>query len=243
MANNEISGPCVTTFLSKWLNNLKDRKYSYRIIFIPETIGSIAYLSKNFEYMKKKIIAGFNITCVGDERAYSFLPSRNGQFISDKFARHTLYWTDKNYISYNWSERGSDERQYCAPGIDLPVSSIMRTKYHEYPEYHTSLDMLGNVVTVKGLLGGFEAIRKTIEAIEKNFYPKVKFLCEPHLSKRNLYPSIGGKNISKKIHTMMEFITWSDGNHSLLEIADKCNLPIWELYEVSQKLKEHNIIE
>lgn len=243
MANNEISGPCVTTFLSKWLNNLIDKKYSYRIIFIPETIGSIAYLSQNYKNMKKKTIAGFNISCVGDERSYSFLPSRNGQSISDKFARHILYWTDKNYISYNWSDRGSDERQYCAPGIDLPVSSIMRTKYHEYPEYHTSLDKLGKVVTSTGLYGGYEVIRKTIEAIEKNFYPKVKVLCEPHLSKRGLYPSIGSKNISKDIHIMMEFITWSDGSNSLIEIADKCNLPIWELYEVAQTLQKNNIIE
>ena len=90
--------------------------------------------------MQKKIFAGFNISCIGDNRCYSYIPSRNGDTISDCIANHVLKWTDKNYKKYTWLDRGSDERQYCAPGIDLPVASILRTKYGEYPEYHTSLD-------------------------------------------------------------------------------------------------------
>ncbi len=140
MANNEISGPAVTTFLGDWITKLKNKRYSYRIIFVPETIGSIAYLSKNLNEMKKNIFAGFNITCVGDNRMYSYLPSRNGYTISDRIAKHILKNIDPNFKLYKWTDRGSDERQYCSPNIDLPVISMMRSKYGTFKEYHTSLD-------------------------------------------------------------------------------------------------------
>jgi len=243
MANNELSGLAVTTFLAKWLNSIETLEYSYRIIFIPETIGSITYLSKNHLEMKKKIFAGFNVTCVGDNRAYSYLPSRNGKTISDIVANHILKWTDKNFVIYNWLDRGSDERQFCAPGIDLPVASIMRTKYGEYPEYHTSLDNLENVVTSEGLEGGYWAIRRAIEAIEKNKKFKVKVFCEPHLGKRGLYPTISVGKVDKDISLMMNFLSLCDGRSSLLEIAERLKVPIWDLYEVTNKLQKHNLIQ
>ena len=243
MANNELSGLAVTTFLAKWLNSIETLEYSYRIIFIPETIGSITYLSKNHLEMKKKIFAGFNVTCVGDNRAYSYLPSRNGKTISDIVANHILKWTDKNFVIYNWLDRGSDERQFCAPGIDLPVASIMRTKYGEYPEYHTSLDNLENVVTSEGLEGGYWAIRRAIEAIEKNKKFKVKVFCEPHLGKRGLYPTISVGKVDKDTSLMMNFLSLCDGRSSLLEIAERLKVPIWDLYEVTNKLQKHNLIQ
>ena len=161
MANNELSGPCVTTFIAKWLKSLKNLKYKYRIIFIPETIGSILYLSLNYKEMKKNIIAGFNITCIGDDRTYSFLPSRMNNTLSDNIAKHVLKHIYPNFKIYNWKDRGSDERQYCSPGIDLPVASLMRSKYGEYQEYHTSLDDLENVVSAKGLEGGYNLIKRS----------------------------------------------------------------------------------
>lgn len=185
MANNELSGPSVLTYLAKWLEENKNLKYSYRIIFIPETIGSITYLSINKKEMQKKIFAGFNISCIGDNRCYSYIPSRNGDTISDCIANHVLKWTDKNYKKYTWLDRGSDERQYCAPGIDLPVASILRTKYGEYPEYHTSLDRLGKVVTEEGLNGGYWALRRSIEAIENNSKYKTTIMCEPMFCQQN----------------------------------------------------------
>ena len=159
MANDNLSGPVVTLALAQWLLGLEKLKYTYRIIFIPETIGSIVFLSKNLDYLKKNVISGFNITCVGDDRCYSFLPSRNGNTISDTIAQHVLKYIDPKYKRYTWLDRGSDERQYCAPGVDLPIATIMRSKYGEYPEYHTSLDNL-DLVTESGLIGGYMAIRK-----------------------------------------------------------------------------------
>lgn len=243
MANNELSGPVVQTFLAKWLLGIKKPEYSYRIVFVPETIGSITYLSFNYHDMKRRVIAGFNISCVGDDRAYSYLPSRNGETLSDFVAKHVLKWIDSNYRSYTWLDRGSDERQYCAPGVDLPVASIMRTKYGEYPEYHTSLDDLENVVTPNGLEGGYTALKKAIEVIENNKTYKVKVLCEPHMGKRGMYPTISTKNSDNQVKLMMDLISFCDGQNSLLDIADKLNTPIWDLYEIIENLLQENILE
>ena len=242
MANNELSGPSVVTFLAKWLQEIGETDYSYRIIFIPETIGSITYLSRNYKDMEKKIFAGFNVSCIGDDRAYSYLPSRNGKTISDLIAKHVLKWIDENFIKYSWLDRGSDERQYCAPGIDLPIASILRTKYGIYPEYHTSLDNLENVVTPQGLNGGYWAIRKAIQAIERNKKYKVTVLCEPQMGNRGLYPTLSTKGGYDEVRLMMNFISFCDGKNSLLEIAESLNIPIWNLYDVVDKLESHNLI-
>ena len=242
MANNELSGPTVVTFLAKWLLKIGGPQYSYRIIFIPETIGSITYLSLNYKHMKDKTIAGFNVSCVGDDRAYSYVPSRNGKTISDLIAKHVLKWTDLNFVEYSWLDRGSDERQYCAPGVDLPIASILRTKYGKYPEYHTSLDDLKNVVTPEGLNGGYWVIKKAIEAIERNKKYKVSVMCEPQMGKRKLYPTLSTKKSGKEIKLMMDFISLCDGKNSLLEIAESLNVPIWNLYEMVKKLEDQDLI-
>ena len=193
--------------------------------------------------MKNKIFAGFNISCVGDDRAYSYLPSRNGKTISDLIAKHVLKWTDPNFIEYSWLDRGSDERQYCAPGIDLPIASILRTKYGAYPEYHTSLDNLENVVTPKGLDGGYWVIRKAIEAIENNKNYKVSVLCEPQMGKRKLYSTLGSNKRDEKVWLMMNFISLCDGENSLREIAERLNVQIWSLYKIVEILVAHDLIK
>lgn len=242
MANNELSGPTVTTFLAKWILQNTDRNYSYRIIFIPETIGSITYLSKNIEEMKNRIVAGFNITCVGDERAYSYLPSRNANTLADKASLHVLKHHVKSFKKYTYLDRGSDERQYCAPGVDLPVVSIMRSKYAEFPEYHTSLDDL-NFVTPAGLEGGFLILKKAIEAIECNLTPKILVLCEPQLGKRGLYPNLSTKNTGDIVRSMMDFLAYCDGSLSLLDIAEIINVPISELYKIFQTMNANGLVE
>ena len=242
MANNELSGPTVVTYLAKWLAENETPRYSYRVIFIPETIGSITYLSLNYELMKERVIAGFNVTCVGDDRAYSYVPSRDGDTLSDQIALHVLKWIDPSFVKYTWFDRGSDERQYCAPGIDLPIASIIRTKYGKYPEYHTSLDDLETVVTPKGLDGGYWAIRRAIEALERNKSYSVSVLGEPQMGKRGLYPTLSTKTSHEQVRLMMDFISLCDGKTSLLKIADRLNVPIWNLYEFCDKLEEHRLL-
>lgn len=243
MANNELSGPTVVTFLAKWLTELSQRDYTYRIVFIPETIGSITYLSLHYNEMKKNTISGYNVSCVGDDRAYSYLPSRNGNTLSDHIAKHILKHIDPNFKSYTWLDRGSDERQYCAPGIDLPIASIMRTKYGQYPEYHTSLDDLDNVVTPTGLDGGYWSIRKAIEAIERNRKYRVSVLGEPQMGKRGIYPTLSTKKSGEEVRLMMDLISLCDGKNTLLEIAETLNTAIWDLYELIDKLLEHKLLE
>jgi aminopeptidase-like protein len=243
MANNELSGPTVVTYLAKWLSEIKQLDYTYRIVFIPETIGSITYLSLNHDYMKKNVISGFNVSCVGDDRAYSYLPSRNGNTLSDSVAKHVLKYTDPKYKTYSWLDRGSDERQYCAPGIDLPIASIMRTKYGQYPEYHTSLDDLENVVTPKGLAGGYWVLRRALEAIEKNKKYQATVLCEPQMGKRGLYPSLSIKKSNEQVRLMMNLLSFCDGRSGLLDIAESLGVPVWDLYDLIDTLVSHKLLK
>ena len=241
MANNELSGPVVTLTLAKWLLSLKSRKYTYRIIIIPETIGSITYLSRNYKTMKKNIVAGFNVSCVGDDRAYSYLPSKEGNTLADMVATHVLKHSHPDFISYSFLDRQSDERQYCSSGIDLPLCSIMRTKYGCYPEYHTSLDDL-TLVTPTGLFGAYEVLRRSIECLESNESLVTTVLCEPQLGKRGLYPTISTKASSSIVKDMMNFIAYCDGSYTNLEIAEKINVPLWELEGIISNLKAANLL-
>ncbi|MCX2498683.1 DUF4910 domain-containing protein [Plesiomonas shigelloides] len=242
MANNELSGPVVVTQLAKYIQDNKNRNYTYRMVFIPETIGSITYLSKNGEYLKKNVIAGFNVSCVGDDRCYSYLPSRNGDTLSDRVAIAALNSIDRNFKRYTWLSRGSDERQYCAPGIDLPIATIMRSKYGEYPEYHTSLDDLINVVTPDGLNGGFNALKMALDIIETNAYPKIEVFCEPQLGKRDLYPTLSTKESGAKVRAMMNLITYSDGSKSLLEISELIGEDYFSLLGIVKKLVDAEVM-
>lgn len=230
MANNELSGPTVTTYLAKWIQS-QPREFTYRIIFIPETIGSICYLSKNIESMQENIIAGYNITCVGDDNAYSYLPSRDGGTLSDKIALHVLNDMQPDFVGYSYLDRGSDERQYCSPGIDLPIASIMRTKYAKYKEYHTSLDNLG-YISPKGLFGAYSALIECIVCIEGNKIYKVTTLCEPQMGRRRLYSTLGaGVEMEANVKIMMDILAYSDGRNDVLYISNKIGLSMSNVIE------------
>ena len=242
MVNNELSGPSVLTGIAESLLN-KDNYYSYRFVLIPETIGSIVYLSEKLDVLKKNVIGGYNISCVGDERSWGLVPSRYGNNLSDRIAEHTLKKHYPDFIKYSWLDRGSDERQYCSPGVDLPISSITRTKFGEYPEYHTSLDNF-DVVTEKGLNDSLLLYLKCVDIFEKNrFYPKVKVFCEPQLGKRGLYPNISTKESGNIVRNMMNFISYCDGSNSILEISEICGIDFEESFGYFTKMKENGLME
>ena len=242
MGNNELSGPVVMTFLLKWLASLSHRRYTYRAVFIPETIGSIVYLSRNWQEMKERVVAGFNLSCVGDDRAYSYLPSRNENTLADQVAQHVLQHTDANYQRYRFLDRGSDERQYCSPNIDLPMATVMRTKYGVYPEYHTSLDDL-TVISPEGLFGGYTALQHCLQVLENNLRIRVTVPCEPQLGRRGLYPTLSEKGSADLTRRMMNLLAYADGQRTLLEIAEKIESPMWELVPIVEQLLEHQLLE
>jgi len=240
LANNELSGPVVAIALAKWLAQAP-RRYTYRIIFIPETIGSIYYLSRHLDHLKRTVDAGFVVTCVGDDRAYSYLPSRAGGTLADRAALHALRHSGHDFTQYGFLDRGSDERQYCSPGVDLPVASLMRSKYATYPEYHTSNDDL-SLITPSGLAGGFKMLRREIESIEANRRYRATTLCEPSLSPRGLYPTTGTTDVAKVVQDMMTILAYADGQHDLLQIADMLNVPVSKLSATATRLEQHNLL-
>ncbi len=220
MANNELSGPVLSTALIQYIKDTyKIPKYTYRFVFVPETIGSIAYLSKNLKELKDNVICGFNLSCVGDERAYSHVESRLGNTLADSALQSALIGLN-NVVSYTFLDRGSDERQYCAPEVDLPLCGFCRTKYGEYPEYHTSMDHF-SVVTAEGLNGSFDVMKTIIDAFEFNLFPRINVKCEPQLGKRGLRSSVSQKGFHGDINTISDFIAYADGRHSIFDISNK----------------------
>lgn len=242
MANNELSGPAVTIYLAKWLWEKKHRRYNYRIIFIPETIGAITYLSQHLPEMKKNIRAGFNISCVGDDRTYSYVASRYGNTLADKVAKNVLSFHYPEYKQYSFLQRGSDERQYNAPGIDLPVCAVCRSKYVEYPEYHTSKDNMG-LISPTGLQGAYEVYRDMIEALEYNHKYQIQCLGEPQLGKRGLYPTVSQKGQHDLVATLTDFIAYADGTNDLIDISNMIGVPTKDVIPIVRQLLKTDLLE
>ena len=241
MANNELSGPVVTAALAQWIASM-DRRFSYRVVFIPETIGAIVYISRHLEELKRKTIAGYVLSCIGDDRAYSFLRSRAGNTLADRAAKLVMNRIAPDHVEYSYLDRGSDERQYCSPGVDLPVASVMRTRYQSYPEYHTSLDDL-TLVTPSGLQGGYEAVRKTLELIEGNHLLRAVFPCEPQLGKRGLYPTLSTRGAGNTVRSLTNILAYSDGTRDLIAIADLAGITPEEALDNSRRLVAAGLLE
>ena len=252
LANNEMSGNIVSMCL---INHFKKYKYlekTIKFIFIPETIGSIAYLSKNLPYLKSNVIGGYNLTCIGDDRQHSCMLSKYENSPSDRSLIEAYKKLKIKYKKYPFILRGSDERQFNSPGIDLPISSIMRSMYGTYPEYHTSLDNF-KVVTMKGITGGYSVVRNAIEILLKKIIPKYKVLCEPQLGKRNLYPKISLKNYKvasvKKWNNRMgdsiyylHFLQYSDGKNDLESISKLLSIKKNKALKIYNFLKKNKLV-
>ena len=241
MANNELSGPVVVTALVRWLLSQNERRFTYRIIFAPETIGSIIYIQENLAHLKKKVIAGFNITCAGDDRCYSYLESRYGNTYADQVAKYALQTYTQKHKQYSFLERGSDERQYCSPMVNLPMVTLMRSKFGTFKEYHTSLDDL-NLVTPKGLAGSLNLITTCTYLIENDITFLPKFPCEPNLGKRGMYPLVSTKDTRQTVKNMMNVLAYCDGQNSLLDIAEIIDVEFSECKQICDELFSHNLL-
>lgn len=245
MANNELSGPVVLNSLLKYVSKLKNRKYTYRFVFLPETIGSICYLSKYYKYLKKNTLIGYNLSCLGDDRAYSIIKGPNQSCLSFD-AIYSLLKHKKNLKIFSYLERGSDERQYCSPGIDLPVTGFCRSKYNMYKEYHTSLDNL-KIISEKNLNDSLNVLKKIVDICELSLYPKAQILCEPFLSKRNLHTEnikYDFKNrLSKGMDLRKNLLSFSNGKRSIFEISKIINANINDVCEELSLLIKHKLIK
>lgn len=242
MANNELSGPVLSAALMQFVKNeIKAPRFSYRFALVPETIGSLTYLQENLAHLKRHVVCGFVLSCVGDERAYSHVESRMGNSLADK-ALQAAFVGLPNVKRYSFLDRGSDERQYCAPGVDLPVAGFCRSKYGEYPEYHTSADNF-DVVTEEGLAGSYAVMTAIIRAFEIGLYPKVRVLGEPQLGKRDLYPTTSQKGSHSDIRTRMNVLAYSDGQHSIFDIVLKIQAPLIDVISEIEILQGHGLLE
>jgi aminopeptidase-like protein len=241
LANNELSGPVVSMALAKHIQSLNYRKYSYRFLFTVETIGSIYYISKNIDKLQQNLKCGWVLTCIGDDRSFSYVPTRSGNSLTDVISKRVLIDMKNAYVEHSWLDRGSDERQFNAPGVDLPVASLMRSKYGTYPEYHTHLDDL-DVISPQGLLGGLEMMINTVEILESNEYWKINTICEPQMGKRGLYPTTSIKSSGATARDQMNIISYLDGNLDLLDVAEKCNTSYKEVQEVLKQLISADLV-
>ena len=244
MANNELSGPAVATYLAKWLLKRSNR-YTYRFSFTPETVGSIAYISANIDQLRN-VHAAFNLTCVGDNQSCSFMPSRKGNTITDKVARHVMANQIEPYKEYSFmKDRGSDERQYCSAGVDLPMVSIMKSKYGEFPEYHTSLDNM-DFICADGLEHSFKVHVECIEILENNFSYKSKILGEPFLSKRGKnYIIVGGKenDNSRSAQLILNIMAQCDGTMDVIDLSEILEMYAIDLIPILQSLLSEGLLE
>lgn len=225
MANNELSGPIVLNALLDYIKNkYKKTRYSYRFLIGPETIGSIAYMSRYLNQMQKYMVLGINLSCVGDERGYSFVGTPYADTLSDKAMRATL--GQENFKEYSFLERGSDERQYCSPGIELPVCTFSRSKFGEYSEYHTDQDNL-DLITEDGLQGSFQKLRNIVDAMETSLYPILKTKGEPQLGKRGLYPTLSHNTTQKHpAKARMDILAYCNGKNTIFDICQLTNITL-----------------
>ena len=245
MANNECSGPALSAELVRYVASLEHRKYTYRFIYVPETIGAITYLATGdlLQHLKQHMIAGFNLSCVGDDRTYSMVASKYGDTLADKVLSNVLkYHTEGKFDYYSFLKRGSDERQYNSPGVDLPVVCFCRSKFGEYPEYHTSADDL-TLVSPEGFEGSYQVMTKVINALEYNEYYMVTVPCEPQLGKRGLFPTVSKRGSYDEVMTLMYFLTYADGRNDLLDISRIIDVPVEEIIKQLQKLLDNGLVK
>jgi aminopeptidase-like protein len=245
MANNELSGPLVMAMLYQQLAALENRKFTYRFVLAPETIGVIAFLSHYGPRLMEHCEAGWVLTCCGDSGPVHFKKSRRGNSLTDRISKHVLNSLPITWNELEFSVGGSDERQYCSPGYNLPIGSFMRTPYQKYPEYHTSLDNV-DFISFAAMEESVELMFQIILGMEMNetYRNKIRF-GEPQLGKRGLYPNAVMPNTDKReiVHNMMHFLNWAEGELDLLDIAEKRGTSIFHLAPLAIMCEQKGVVE
>jgi aminopeptidase-like protein len=242
LANDNLSGVAVAAFLAKHLTKLS-LKYSYRFLFIPGTIGSIAWLSLN-ESQVSRIKHGLVFTCLGDPGKYTYKKSRRGDAEIDRVVTEVLKKSGDTFEICEFSPYGYDERQFCSPGFNLPVGCFMRTPHAQYPEYHTSADNL-DLVRPEYLANSFSKCLAIFQVLENNrVYMNQNPKCEPQLGRRGIYSQIGGQIDAKAQElALLWVLNLSDGKNSLLDIAERSNLNFSIVSNAAQTLLKTGLLQ
>lgn len=251
LANDNLSGMVLWTLLLKILSEFQTNN-SYKFVIAPETIGVIAYLNQN-ETEIKKVNGGFVITTVAGKGKFGYKNSFLENSIIDRVVKKTFQELNQKYIHYDFDIYGSDETHYSAPFFRIPIGTICKDKYYEYDYYHTSYDNL-DYISAESLIETLKLYILSIEKLEMNFkYKSLIPYCEPMFGKRNLYPKIGGQikqSVAEgndydinEMDCMLWLMFYCDGEHDILSISEKTNLPVNHLYRVAEKLHEHKLLK
>jgi aminopeptidase-like protein len=241
LCNDNLSGVALTTFLAKYLSSLSLR-YSYRFLFIPGTIGSIAWLCIN-EAGVSRIKHGLVVACVGDSGRLTYKKSRREDAEIDKAVTCVLKHSGEDHEIKGFSPYGYDERQFCSPGFNLPVGSLTRTPHGHFPQYHTSADDL-NFVEPEHLADSLSKCLSVVHILENNRrYLNQNQKCEPQLGRRGLYRTLGGVNEATNELAMLWVLNLSDGHHTLLDISERSGLNFALLNHMGKVLREKGLLE
>ncbi|MGC1187172.1 MAG: DUF4910 domain-containing protein [Candidatus Acidiferrales bacterium] len=240
LANDNLSGLSVAAFLAQLLSE-QERRYSYRFLFIPGTIGAITWLAQN-QANAKRIRHGLVLTGIGDKGKFHYKKSRQGDAEIDRAAAHVLTHITESHEILEFSPYGYDERQYCSPGFNLAVGCLMRSVWGSYPEYHTSADNLDFIHPLQ-LAESLRVCSAIVEVLERNKrYRNLNPYCEPQLGRRNLYRSTGGDSIGSEINARLWVLNLSDGEHSLLDVAERSGLPFAAISDAAELLLQHELL-
>ncbi|HZR63543.1 MAG TPA: DUF4910 domain-containing protein [Terriglobales bacterium] len=240
LANDNLSGLSVATFLADLLSG-KEHRYSYRFLFIPGTIGAITWLARNRD-TAVRIRHGLVLTCIGDTGGFHYKKSRRGNAEIDRAVSHVLRHCGEPYEILDFSPYGYDERQYCSPGFNLPVGCLMRSVWGSFPEYHTSADNLDFIRPHK-LAGSLRLCAGIFDVLENDRRDcSLNPYCEPQLGRRNLYRSTGGDAIGTEISARLWVLNLSDGEHSLIDIAERSGIPFGAICDAADLLRENGLL-
>ena len=240
LANDNLSGLAVATALAEFLTG-RDLRHSYRFLFVPGTIGAITWLSRNRKNVGR-IRHGLVLTGIGDAGGFHYKRSRQGNAEIDQAAAHVVRHSGEAAEILDFSPYGYDERQYCSPGFNLPVGCLMRSVWGTFPEYHTSADDL-DFISPTHLYSSMRVCTTLFDVLEGNQrYTNRNPFCEPQLGKRNLYRSSGGPAIGEEINARLWVLNFSDGEHSLLDIAERSGLPFGVIHDAAELLLQSGLL-